>query len=225
MASSAHPPRPSSRARVLRAASELFSSQGYGGTSIDQIASLAAASPSSIYWHFKGGKEEILVAVLEEAAAAYLARLTALIEGERTLLQKLDVFLLDVRDQMMSQPDDLRLIMQLAVERAHVGAGVRERLQHIYRTYRRALVSELSRVLPSEPVHRLERSALLCVAILEGVFLQWQLDPDDVDLDGALHVFRVLVYRQYGGARVPSFAEVAKARGAEAPCQTPKPEC
>ncbi len=209
---------------MLRAASSLFSSQGYAGTSVDQIAALAQASPSSIYWHFKGGKEEILVAVLEEASEAYLARLRILVEEERTLLQKLDVFLLDVRQQMIRQPDELRLIMQLAVERAHVGAGVRERLQQIYRTYRGALVHELSRVLPSEPVRRLERSALLCVAILEGVFLQWQLDPEQVDLDEALHVLRVLVYRQYGGARVPSFAEVAKARGAEAGCPTPKPE-
>lgn len=206
------PSRPSSKERVLRAASALFSGQGYTSTSMEQIASAAEASPSSIYWHFKGGKEEILVAVLEEAASAYLARLTTLVGEEHTLLEKLDVFLLDVRDQMVSQPDALRLIMQIAVERAHVGAGVRARLQAIYRTYRGALVAELVRLLPDEPRRRLERTALLAVAILEGVFLQWQLDPDEVDLDGALEVLRVLVHRRYGGARVAPLSELREAR-------------
>ena len=57
----------------MRAAGRLFSRKGYAGTSIDEIATAAKASPSSIYWHFKGGKDDLLLAVLEEATSFYTA--------------------------------------------------------------------------------------------------------------------------------------------------------
>lgn len=195
--------RGNSKERVLKAAGYLFSRQGYAATSIDEIATRAQASPSSIYWHFKGGKEDILVAVLEQAAKAYMARLADAVRVAPTLVEKFDIFIADLRQQMEHQPDTLRLIMQIALERAHVDPGVRQRIQAIYRSYRRAMVGEMRASLPDEELRRLERSAFLATGLLEGVFLQWQLDPEDCDLDGALQLLRVVVYRQYGDPARP----------------------
>lgn len=202
--------RGNSKERVLRAAGHLFSRQGYAGTSVDEIATRAQASPSSIYWHFKGGKEDILVAVLEQAAVTYMRRLANQVQEGRTLLEKIDIFLADVRQQFEEQPDTLRLIMQIALERSHVDSGVRTRIQNIYRNYRKAIVSEMQKLVPAEEERRLERSAFLAVGLLEGVFLQWQLDPDDVDIDGVLQLLRVVVYRQYAGrgVRIPPLPNV-----------------
>lgn len=204
------PRRGNSKERVLEAAGYLFSRQGYSATSVDEIATRAQASPSSIYWHFKGGKEDILVAVLERAAKTYMTRISNQVEEGRTLLEKVDIFLADVRRQMQEEPDTLRLIMQIALERAHSDGNIRERIQNIYRGYRQALVHEMGKMLPGEELRRLERSAFLVVAMLEGIFLQWQLDAEETDIDGAFQLLRVLLYRRYGDshALVPPLGDI-----------------
>ncbi len=55
------PPPETTRAALLRAALELFGSQGYQGTSIREIAAAADSNIASIAYHF-GGKEGLRVA-------------------------------------------------------------------------------------------------------------------------------------------------------------------
>ena len=56
--------------RLIQAALELFSENGYEGTSVDQIAKAVGIRAPSIYAHFKG-KEEILQAVIDWADDEY----------------------------------------------------------------------------------------------------------------------------------------------------------
>ena len=56
--------------RLILAALELFSENGYEGTSVDQIAKAVGIKAPSIYAHFKG-KEEILHAVIDWADEEY----------------------------------------------------------------------------------------------------------------------------------------------------------
>src|SRR5678815_1125486 len=60
-----------SRARLLRAATERFSSAGYAGTSVDDVCRSAGIVKSALYWHFES-KEGLLSAVLEETANAWI---------------------------------------------------------------------------------------------------------------------------------------------------------
>ena len=53
------------RARIIGAAMELFWSKGYGSTSIADILGRAEVNSGSLY-HFFPGKQDLLVAVLEE---------------------------------------------------------------------------------------------------------------------------------------------------------------
>lgn len=50
------------RKQLLEAAAELFSTRGYAGTSIRDIADAVGMLPGSIYYHFRS-KEELLLAV------------------------------------------------------------------------------------------------------------------------------------------------------------------
>jgi len=56
--------------RLIQAALELFSENGYEGTSVDEIAKAVGIKAPSIYAHFKG-KEEILQAVIGWADEEY----------------------------------------------------------------------------------------------------------------------------------------------------------
>lgn len=52
------------RQNILNAASELFLSQGFEGTSMDQIAEQAGVSKQTVYSHF-GNKEDLFTAIVE----------------------------------------------------------------------------------------------------------------------------------------------------------------
>jgi AcrR family transcriptional regulator len=58
------------RQRILDIALELFSAQGYAGTSIAGIAGKLGTTPAALYYHFKS-KAEILETLLAEPIAAY----------------------------------------------------------------------------------------------------------------------------------------------------------
>jgi AcrR family transcriptional regulator len=57
-------PTPSTRERILAVASDLFTEQGYDGTSLREIADRMGFSKAALYYHFQS-KDELLLALLE----------------------------------------------------------------------------------------------------------------------------------------------------------------
>jgi AcrR family transcriptional regulator len=91
----------STRERILDVALELFTDQGFDGTSMRQIAERLHISKPAIYYHF-ASKEEILVALhmrLHEFGRAALARLT----GQPVTLQAWGSLLNELLDEMLAQ--------------------------------------------------------------------------------------------------------------------------
>jgi AcrR family transcriptional regulator len=64
------------RARLLRAAADVFAAHGYDGTRVADIAAAAGVSNSALYAHF-GSKAELLVASLRAHGGRVLADLLA----------------------------------------------------------------------------------------------------------------------------------------------------
>jgi TetR/AcrR family transcriptional repressor of mexJK operon len=71
------------RQTILSAGRDLFLSNGYNGTSVDQIAASAEVSKQTVYKHF-GDKQELLLAIvntaLETTVTPFLGRIAALAE-------------------------------------------------------------------------------------------------------------------------------------------------
>ena len=91
----------STRERILDVALDLFTDQGFDGTSMREIAERLHISKPAIYYHF-ASKEEILMALhmrLHEFGKAALARLT----GQTVTLQAWGSLLNEVLDQMLAQ--------------------------------------------------------------------------------------------------------------------------
>jgi AcrR family transcriptional regulator len=91
----------STREKILDVALELFTDQGFDGTSMREIAERLGISKPAIYYHF-ASKEEILMALhmrLHEFGKAALARL----EGQTVTLQTWGSLLNEVLDQMLAQ--------------------------------------------------------------------------------------------------------------------------
>jgi AcrR family transcriptional regulator len=66
------------RDELLTAALEVFARRGYRDAGVDEIAAEAGYSKGAVYWHFSG-KEELLMALLEERIDAPLRERIALL--------------------------------------------------------------------------------------------------------------------------------------------------
>jgi AcrR family transcriptional regulator len=91
----------STRERILDVALDLFTDQGFDGTSMREIAERLDISKPAIYYHF-ASKEEILMALhmrLHEFGKAGLARLA----GQTVTLQLWASLLNELLDQMLAQ--------------------------------------------------------------------------------------------------------------------------
>ena len=91
----------STRERILDVALDLFTDQGFDGTSMREIAERLQLSKPAIYYHF-ASKEEILMALhmrLHEFGKAAIARLT----GQAVTLKVWGDLLDDLLDQVLAQ--------------------------------------------------------------------------------------------------------------------------
>ena len=91
----------STREKILDVALDLFTDQGFDGTSMREIAERLHISKPAIYYHF-ASKEEILMALhmrLHEFGKEALARLT----GQTVTLQVWGSLLNELLDQMLAQ--------------------------------------------------------------------------------------------------------------------------
>jgi AcrR family transcriptional regulator len=77
------------REKLLDAAVDLFAANGFGGTSIRDIARMTDMTIPNIYYHF-GSKEGLLIAILERATRQIVAGLEEVVA--RTDLQPLERF-------------------------------------------------------------------------------------------------------------------------------------
>ena len=68
------------RDELLAAALQVFAHRGYGQAGVDEIAAAAGYSKGALYWHFSG-KDELLLALLEERIDAPMRELVALLES------------------------------------------------------------------------------------------------------------------------------------------------
>jgi AcrR family transcriptional regulator len=91
----------STRERILDVSLDLFTDQGFDGTSMREIAERLGITKPAIYYHF-GSKEEILMALhlrLHEFGQAALDRLA----GQRVTLPLWGSLLTELADQMLAQ--------------------------------------------------------------------------------------------------------------------------
>lgn len=68
------------RDEILSSALRVFARRGYRQAGVDEIAADAGYSKGALYWHFSG-KEELLLALLEERIDAPMRQMVALLES------------------------------------------------------------------------------------------------------------------------------------------------
>ncbi|MEU5207960.1 TetR/AcrR family transcriptional regulator [Streptomyces sp. NPDC020742] len=176
------------REAILEAAMELISERGYRRTSLAAVAERAGLTQQGLLHHFPT-KELLLVAVLEARDRWDLAwAVAASGAGSTDTLAQLV-------DYNATRPGIVQTYTVLSADSVTEDHPARSFFESRFRSVRasmaEALRAEYGDALPGGLTP--ERAAPLLVAVLDGLQLQWLLDPDDVDMPGAFRDFLALL--------------------------------
>lgn len=179
-----------SRRRILEAATELMTERGFAGTSIAAVVERSGLPTSSIYWHFQS-KEGLLTAVMEEGARRWFSGLPRWDTLEGTPAERHREMLHATGRALEAQPDFLRLLLLIALERRDVdptALGTIRRVRAWARDgLRRGIEIEMD-ALGSDEAGAADDLARLALAVADGVFIAHHIDPDDTDITRLLTI-------------------------------------
>jgi AcrR family transcriptional regulator len=174
---------------ILQATLKLLSTRGIHGMSLDLLSDEVGVAKSSILWHF-GSKEELLLRVaervLEDVARGPAQEMLAL----PTLAERGDAAWRFFGETLRQRPELRRLVLWLIFECVEERPEMRTRLRQLYRSIREMFESGLREVVPDAAQRR--RLAIITVATFDGIFLQWLLEPDAIDVEALHRELRVL---------------------------------
>ncbi len=184
--------------RIIAAASKVLAEKGYEATTLREISREAQAAPGLVHYYF-GGKDELLVEVLQAAGQRFHQRMERLVQqgpAERSL----EAVLTQLRERVDLEPDVYRLRYEsfsLGLHNPVIEPKVRERLAQ----RRNELGSVIAKVLEnSEWTEGAQRSSLdptllaaLLLSIFDGLALQKIMDPT-FDLEAAYHLLAQMLH-------------------------------
>ncbi|MEU5587964.1 TetR/AcrR family transcriptional regulator [Streptomyces chrestomyceticus] len=186
------------REAILQAAMELIAERGYRGTSLAAVAERAGLTQQGLLHHFPS-KELLLVGVLEArdrwdtaAAAATGAWRTDTLAG--------------LVEYNAGRPGVVQTYTVLAGDSVTEDHPARDFFERRFRRVREGLAE----VLRTEYGDRLpggltpERAAPLLAAVMDGLQLQWLLDPAEVDMTAAFGDFLALLGAADGEGDAPA---------------------
>ena len=195
------------REAVLRAAMSVFGQRGYNKGGLVEVAEQASMTHAGVLHHF-GSKEALLIAMLRyrdgEEAAGVPGR--AQTEGPAFLGHMLDTVAENTR-----RPGVVQTYAVLSAESVTEGHPAQDYFRDRISVLRDKIASVLAEVTGREPADsdvRDDASAL--IALMDGLQVQWLLDPDAVDMPRIVEkVLDELVDRLRTGRPAPSFRRPA----------------
>lgn len=171
--------RAETRALLLSAAADLFARKGFHATSAEAVAAAADRTTGALYDHF-GGKEGLLVGLLEQWIEQTVIDLTSALEGETDLQGRLGALWSGVvrRD---SESGDAWLLLEFelwlhAVRDPEVGVVGSERF-HVMRTGLAGGLEDWSDEFGFDLPGPSGELAAQIIALLLGAAFQYRLDP------------------------------------------------
>jgi AcrR family transcriptional regulator len=180
-------PRPETarrREEILQAAMVTFGAKGYYNGSLVEIADMVGITHAGVLHHF-GSKDQLLIEVLDYRDRADVEHL----RGHRAPTG-LDLFrhLVATARANMDRPGIVRTYTVLSAESvtdAHPGQAW---FQARFRGLRDLLAESLKQVCGPEnlrPDSDIEAAAEAIIAVMDGLQIQWLLDPAEIDLAGS----------------------------------------
>ncbi|MGH2515291.1 MAG: TetR family transcriptional regulator [Ktedonobacterales bacterium] len=173
---------PLARRQILAAALEVFSRQGYAGTTLDDITASANLSKGAIYWYFES-KADLFATLLGERASIFSELLEDAARAARSPLEALHAMWLRWMEALETDRG-YQSYVRLAHLRVEVADEPREGMTARRSEERRSQAIVTERVLAAVAAHELparldvEAAALSFVGVGNGLVRAWLLVPE-----------------------------------------------
>src|SRR5581483_6661308 len=189
------------RSRIIAAAAKILAEKGYEATTLREIAREAQAGPGLVHYYF-GGKDALLVEVLQNAGQHFHQKMEHLIEHVPDE-QSLDTFLTQLYERVGEEPEVYRLRYEsfsLGLHNPTIAPAVQERLVQRREEIGSVVAMVLEKYQRAEGVERSSLDpttlAALLLSLFDGLALQKILDPT-FDLDASYQLLAHMLHRLF----------------------------
>ena len=172
------------REEILRAATATFGAKGYRGGSLADVAEQVGMTTAGVLHHF-GSKDQLLIEVLEYRDRADVEPLK-----DQRAPTGLDLFrhLVTTARANLERPGIVQAFAVLSAESVTDDHPAQVWFRSRYRGLRALVIRALEQVCGPDdppPAAEIEAAAQAILAVMDGLQVQWLLDPDAVDLAGS----------------------------------------
>lgn len=167
------------RESILKAAMSVFGARGYHNGSLQEIADQAGMTHAGVLHHF-GSKEQLLIALLEYRDEADVVEL----EGHHAPVGAAFLrHLVRTAEENTARPGIVQAYTVLSGESVTEGHPAQEYFRERLAGLRAMLIAALDEATTSSASPRdVERVAAALVAIMDGLQIQWLLNPAAIDM-------------------------------------------
>ncbi|MFM8594052.1 MAG: TetR/AcrR family transcriptional regulator [Chloroflexota bacterium] len=179
------------REKVLRAALDVFSREGYGNTAVDDIAKEAATSKGGIYFHFPS-KQALFLALIDEAGGLLLRHVEEAIERESDPLAKGDAAL---RSALSTFGKNRTLARLLLVEALGAGKEFNAKLAAMHAAFAQLITGYLDEAVAAGalPPHDTVLAGVAWFGAVNQVVTRWIMTGEPKQLMEAYEPLRALL--------------------------------
>ncbi|WP_410593163.1 TetR/AcrR family transcriptional regulator [Amycolatopsis sp. lyj-23] len=175
------------RASIVRAAFEVIAERGYRGTSLAAVAERVGLTQQGLM-HYFPTKEDLLTAVLETRDEWDLLHF-----GHDRSAMTVNQ-LAELVDYNATRPGIVQTYTVLSADSVTEDHPARKYFQDRYARVRAGVTQMLERHRDELPPGTTpEQLAPLAIAVLDGLQLQWLLDPAEVDMSTGFRTFLTLL--------------------------------
>ena len=204
------------RRRVLDAALEVFTRDGYGDTLVDDIARASDTSKGGVYFHFPS-KQALFLSLLDEAAHLLLDRAERAMAAERDPIARGDAALKAVLKTFGGHRKLARLLL---VDALGAGHEFNAKLAELHEAFAALIRRQLDEAvaLGALPPLDTEVASVAWFGAVNQVVTRWVLTGRPKRLEDTYPALRVLLLHGVGGAGAPR----AVARRDDGPTLAPR---
>lgn len=185
------------REEIVKAASQIFAARGYRGSSLVEIADAVGMTHAGVLHHF-GSKDQLLIEVLADRDQSDVDQL----EKRRAPAGKAFLrHLLKTAQLNATRPGIVQAYTALSGECVTEDHPARPWFESRYDGLRAMLHSALLESLGDAempPASEVDAAAAAIIAAMDGLQLQWLLNPEAIDMPAALRLVIESVLGRWG---------------------------
>ena len=182
------------REEILKAATLLFSQYGFKGTTIAQVSEAVGLTDPGVL-HYFPSKAHLLQGVLEYRDEKDFERYAKLISSEAKEFSELFNMLENLVVENEKIPSLVRLFTVLVSESIRQDHPSHDFFVNRYRRAREIYKEQFFNLLRDEvrPDVNIEELVSLIMAVMDGLQIQWLLDPENVKMSETFNLFSKIV--------------------------------